>query len=280
MIFYNLSKNFKIDYSVAPRVQSKIYEFIIKEDFSKDVLTALKTYTPMGFRTAEGENSSYKSLSLVYNKNITDVDPIYSTLGSSKIPNNKQYYGSKELSESLGLKENSYYDTYGFNTRTDVSRIGKLSDFIDSFKRTLIRSRISVIPANDINTTKFSYLWHRDETVFENLRFNIPIQTSDNYLFQLEDKIIRPSPQSPTMITKHLEVGKAYSWDTNKPHRVFANRVGSVDRIHIVLGFSPWFDYDEETNSWAPNEFFNKKHPHDMLIDGDIIPSKYIEYLE
>lgn len=279
MIFHRLDKQYKVNYNIKPANKRQIYEFQIKQNFNQDILKILSENSPQGFRTAEGENRSYKSISLVYNDKIDDVDPLYSTLGSSKISNSKQYYGSKELSDSLGLKENSYYDTYGFNKRTSVTYVGEFKEFIDSFKCSLIRSRISVIPSNDINVTKFSYLWHRDETVFENLRFNIPIQTADNYLFQLEDKIIRPSPQSPTMITKHLEVGKAYSWDTNKPHRVFADKVGIIDRIHIVLGFSPWFDYHQETDSWTPNEFFNKKHPHDMLIDGDVIPSKYIEYL-
>jgi hypothetical protein len=39
-----------------------------------------------------------------------------------------------------------------------------------------------------------------------------------------------------------------------------------------MLGFSCWWDFDEESGTWSQNEFFNKKHPLDMLVDGDVIP--------
>jgi hypothetical protein len=37
-----------------------------------------------------------------------------------------------------------------------------------------------------------------------------------------------------------------------------------------VMGISPWFTYNGEDDSWSTNEFFGKKHPIDMLIDGDL----------
>jgi hypothetical protein len=43
-------------------------------------------------------------------------------------------------------------------------------------------------------------------------------------------------------------------------------------RIHLVLGFSPWFDYDAENDTWAPNSYFGKLHPFDMVAEGILSP--------
>ena len=32
-----------------------------------------------------------------------------------------------------------------------------------------------------------------------------------------------------------------------------------------------WFDYNKEEDAWESNEFYGKKHPMDMFIDGDIV---------
>ena len=69
----------------------------------------------------------------------------------------------------------------------------------------------------------------------------------------------------------NLKVGKLYSWDTDLPHRVSSYVNTTNTRTHLVIGVSPWFDYNSKDDTWAPNEFFGSKHPFDMLIDGDII---------
>jgi hypothetical protein len=273
-IFSNLAQQYKLkDNIVNPINKHIIYKFKFTEDFTADIDEAFGKYGSYGFRSSQGESNAYKSLSLTYNPNI-EVDQHKSTLGTDKLTVQEQYYGDQHKIQIVGGL-NSYYDSYGFNVRTDASKIGILGEFLDSCKRTLIRSRISTIPANNIQTTNFSYMWHRDETVFENLRFNIPVTSDNNYLFQIEPKFQKPFPQSPFMITEHLDTGYAYSWDTNKPHRVFANSLSDQDRTNIVLGFSPWFDLI--AGEWKPNKFFGVKHPLDMLVDGDIIPNKYIQ---
>ena len=93
--------------------------------------------------------------------------------------------------------------------------------------------------------------------MFENLRINIPIQTDETFLFELLN-------HKPV----HLNYGDIYSWDTNIAHRVFPTTAENRSRIHVVLGFSPWFDYNAEEDSWTANEFFGKMHPIDMLING------------
>jgi len=50
------------------------------------------------------------------------------------------------------------------------------------------------------------------------------------------------------------------------------NNDDKTDRIFIVLGFNPWFNWLPEEQAWESNDFYGKMHPLDMLIDGLILP--------
>ena len=43
-------------------------------------------------------------------------------------------------------------------------------------------------------------------------------------------------------------------------------------RIHLVLGFAPWFDYIAAEEAWIANEFFGRLHPFDMVAEGLLNP--------
>jgi hypothetical protein len=162
-------------------------------------------------------------------------------------------------------KRNSHYDTYALSYRTPASRHGYLGEFLDTCKRTMVRSAVRIIYADQegpVGDGKYAGVtWHRDESMFENLRVNIPLLTDP--IFLLEQEGYPP---------EHLESGYAYSWDTHVLHRAYATEKTPKHRIHLMLGFSCWWDFDEESGNWSQNEFFGKKHPKDMLIDGDVIP--------
>ena len=212
-----------------------------------------------GWRHQGGESSTYGGFSLTYNPDHQDSpDPHVGSIGTPKNLRSEFFWNATGRHAEL---KHSYFDTYGFRKRTPASRQGALGRFIDSFGKRMIRSRVGIIPGDKIDTSDPAYQhgegWHRDEPVFENLRINIPLQTDANYVFQMEGG----EPY-------HLEVGTAYSWDTNRPHRVFARGPTKVMRIHLVLGFAPWFDYSDEADEWFPNEFFGRMHPFDMLADG------------
>jgi hypothetical protein len=78
-------------------------------------------------------------------------------------------------------------------------------------------------------------------------------------------------PHDPKIVEHTFKAGIGYSWDTNLPHRACSMNANAPDRAAIILGFSPWFDYDPDSDTWAPNEFFGKKHPLQMLVDGDVL---------
>jgi hypothetical protein len=160
---------------------------------------------------------------------------------------------------------NSHYDTYALSYRTPASQFEYLGKFLDSCKRTMIRSAVRIIYADrpgQVGEEKLAGVrWHRDESMFENLRVNIPLVTDP--IFVLEQQGYPP---------EHLEAGYAYSWNTDLLHCAYATEKLPKHRIHLMLGFSCWWDFDEASGTWTQNEFFGQKHPKDMLIDGDVIP--------
>lgn len=160
--------------------------------------------------------------------------------------------------------KDSHYDTYGLSYRTPASRHGYLGTFLDRCQRTMVRSAVRIIYAENegpVGEDRYAGVtWHRDEPMFENLRVNIPLVTDP--IFVLEQQGHAPV---------HLEAGYAYSWDTKILHRAYATKKEPKHRIHLMLGFSCWWDFDENAGTWTQNEYFGKMHPKDMLASGLVI---------
>lgn len=239
-------KNIGIDYS-------KLWE---------SVQSALSEYGDHGWlRDDEAGNTIasdiYTGFSLMYNPNHTDVINIHqSSLGTGRMVDFKLY------SNNIDAKRNTYLDTLGFRLRTPASKVGYLGDFFNGFKRSMTRGRMSIIHADKFfNKDQLkTYGWHHDEPIFENLRLNIPLFTDDIFKFQIKGEQYC-----------HLETGNSYSWDTYIMHRVFATEIADKIRAHLVIGISPWFDYDPADDSWNINQHYGKDHPFDMLINGSVV---------
>ena len=236
------------------------------ESLQLSVADVLEKYKPIGWQTKTQNTNYYKSLSLRYNPNHQDnLDENYSSVGTPKNIPGEFFYNQTHNHSYL---KDSYYDTYGFIKPTACSLEGELGKFLSNIKRTVVRSRISTIIASEQpNDPKAG--WHRDEEIFVNLRLNIPITTSKEFYFEMDN--VQPY---------NLELGNIYSWDTNIAHRVFANNRTENKRTNLIIGCSPWLDYIPEENAWVKNEFFGKKHPFDMLLDGDILPKEFIGNIE
>lgn len=226
-------------------------------------------YGLRGFRNTEDDSDApaYGSLSLTCNPD-RDGDPHSSTLGSAYLKHGQYFYATPQSRAQMPVQKGDYYDTYGFRRLTPAGSFGALGDLLRGFRLPVVRSRLSVIQADRAEASQFSFGWHRDETVFHNLRINIPIWTTPDHLLEIETERDQPDPTSTTIRQYHLACGKAYSWDTNKPHRVFTRRISPQSRCHLVIGLAPWFDYDPEEDSWQPNAYFGKLHPHDIVAEG------------
>lgn len=244
----------------------KIKDFDV-DALHHDIVDATTVYGDHGWVSSEGITPYYTGFSLVYNPfHIDNLNPHSSTLGTpvNSIQKDEFFWNSTQKHSVL---KNSYFDGYGFNEPTPASGHKSLGTFMERCKRTRIRSRMSILNGEVFDEKrKAKRGWHKDELIFENLRVNIPITTSEDYLFQIEK-------HAPT----HLDVGWAYSWDTNVSHRVFTNAQNDGRRIHLVLGFSPWWDYLPEEQAWVQNEFYGVKHPFDMLADGDVLDGLHLD---
>lgn len=160
-----------------------------------------------------------------------------------------------------------YFDTWRFTKLVPEVTEGPLSELIGSVRRTMVRSRCAVVrPETQGAVETKEFLWHSDEVLFTNFRLNIPLRT--NSKFFLEDKELGRFD---------FTAGHGFSWNTEKLHRATWEADATGSRSALVIGTNPWFDYIEEEDAFVSNEFFGKKHPFDMLVDGDIIAVKSVE---
>jgi hypothetical protein len=224
----------------------------------------------------------YESLSLTYNPDLRDPgvrDVHQSTLGSSDVLPHEYYEDTTHLNRGgrklarLATTADTYFDTYGFRLLTPAARIGALGKFFSECRLSPVRSRLSVLYGDRAEQIGFRFGWHRDEPVFENLRINIPLVAHPSYRLQIEHRDEYPSEDSRSMSLHYLKTGYAYTFDTNRPHRVFPYRPCRIMRVHLVLGFAPWFRYDAEADAWRPNEYYGRVHPFEILRRGGLHPA-------
>ena len=230
-------------------------------DIDSIIMSSTEMVEKFGFnpwQAADSDMQSYGGLSLVYNPDyIENVDSNKQTLGTKTNNRDEFFYGKTGKFKST---RNTYFDSYAFRQLAPCVTETSFNDIAQSFKRHIVRSRLATINAEHVsNNERHKFGWHRDESVFENLRINIPLITDETFMFEIKDKQ-----------AEHLSIGNIYSWDTNIPHRVFPTTHEHKSRTHLVLGFSPWFDYDVEEDCFYSNEFYGEMHPIDMLISGHV----------
>ena len=187
----------------------------------------------------------YKGFGLTYNPNFIDEKQSrYSQVWGSKLTD--QYYGLERGAGDHTQLKNSYHDTFGF-CKIDETIQEHLGFFLDRFNFPISRSRVAYIFGYGQEPNADGG-WHVDEPTCQLLRVNIPLQTSDEYVMEWSDKIYK------------LEVGKAYLWNTRMSHRpTIIKKVKTKEpRINIVLGLTPWLDFNHNTCEYTPNKLFGK----------------------
>lgn len=245
------------------RMHPKMMRFRIEDldlpAMQTSIKEALTLYGDHRWRTGSGTDAHYSGFSLTYNPELREsVDLHASTLGTTATSADR-LGDYDDMGDSDEVKD-TYYDTYGFRVPTPASAHGELGRFMERSVATRVRSRLAIIDGSKHMYRHRFMGWHVDEPIYQNLRINVPITTSEKFMFQFEG-------DEPM----HLEPGYAYAFDPHIRHRVFSTERSPVRRVHLVLGFSPWWDYDSERRSWRTNRFYGVKHPLDMLTDGEII---------
>ena len=250
------------------RYQQEVWnEFPINCPGLADAVERAKALYPQkAFISKKGCTDNYTHLALTYDPEFAAED--LHDIGTRTLHNEEMRYADV-FNRIVTPKRGYYSDTYGFRALTPAMKL--IAPHLPKFKRSLVRSRLSVLDGMRPETNGFSFGWHTDEIVFSNLRINIPITCPEGYVIQVEANGLPPIEGSPTIKSYPMREGYAYSWNTNLPHRPCALREVPQLRTNLVIGVSPWFDYDPIEDSWTPNEFFGRKHPFQMLHDGDII---------
>ena len=253
----NLKPSSDSDY-ISLRLQYDI------ESLKNNIKPLMEKYGLFKFNYA-GRKEQYESyLSTALTHNPHSIDKLSDNLHQSGLGSSLYSSGNSEDYENSNALKNTYADTYSLNRLNPITKEIELANFLKTFKRTLIRSRLSMILANQKESTSFTYLWHQDESVFLNLRVNIPLQSNPSYVIQL----LKNEHELADFNEFSLEVGSAYVYNTQKFHRPYCKFLNDEDRINLVCGISPWFDYDAEKNIWISNEYYGEVHPFDMFEQG------------
>jgi|TARA_R110000822_G_scaffold25827_2_gene78040 hypothetical protein len=165
-----------------------------------------------------------------------------------------EYNHRNHKSKSIASKQsgrNTYSDTFAYSKRTPASMHGYLGSFIDSSPFSIVRSRMV--------TLKYPghVHWHDDENIFLNTRINIPIHADIKCRLHITNE----------ENYYHNDPGYMYCWNTELPHKVSISE-GTGSRTAIVLGLSPWFNFDDKEQCWYSNEYFGKVHPFELFEEG------------
>lgn len=161
-------------------------------------------------------------------------------------------YNDKAVNQ---VGKNTYSDAMSFNKLSPACNQGYLGEIFNSIPRTLVRGRIVTMKHGNLH-------WHRDEHIYINFRINIPLYLDTSTIIKTKTSRMVMHP------------GYMYSWDTGEPHCVERVREDVQKRVNIVFGISPWFDWNEEDQSWESNQYYGEVHPIDMLHEGFLVDFK------
>lgn len=162
-----------------------------------------------------------------------------------------------------------YNDQFSYRTFNKLWENTEIEKVMKQFKRTPIRSFISKIHANQIQPWYKTSI-HKDRILTCETRIVLNLNTHPEFEMQTLKYGFIPSG------FKLDQFGKAYVFDSSKVHRAYFTEATNNVRTCVILGFSPWLDYNEEGKYWEHNEFYGELHPFDIISEGHAF-SKLIE---
>ncbi len=194
------------------------------------------------------ESKLYRGYSLTYNDHYAyrGVSLFHQTFGAEKLT---QVYGRAVNTGLHDQIRDTYYDTYQFRVLPLLVR-EHFAPLLSRLSMPLLRSRVAYRYAYGCDETSFRTN-HVDEFPYQLLRINIPLLTTPEQAILIEGQ--DEYGNELNVPATHLEVGKAYIWNTRVPHRNLLTGLctSGAPRIHLVLGVAPWFDYDEQADAFV-----------------------------
>jgi hypothetical protein len=234
----------------------KFYEYTLADcglPTADELLIAVKKIEEsvgiQGWENQGAYSNGYKGFSLTYNPDFLDKKKslYHQTWGSSSLIQN--FSRIVDDRENIGLRKNTYYDTYAFRKIPKIVQIN-LYDLLNRLSMPILRSRVAYVFHNNNNQTD-SVEWHKDEFPYQLLRINIPLTSEPCYVLDIDGTDEHGNHLQ--IYDKYLEPGKIYIWNTRIPHRIRIKEQPSTKdpRISLVLGLSPYFDYDNSLDSFS-----------------------------
>lgn len=154
-----------------------------------------------------------------------------------------------------------YLDTLGFrNVCPAVADKPEFMRVISGFSVPVVRGTIRVIDGSKAFPSQDNGAgMHIDADPCKAMRINLSVQTSEDFGLQYEG-------HAPLL----AKSGEHRVVCTDFNHRAWIRQRSSVQRIHFVFDVLPWLRYDVSRDAYSLNECFGRKHPYDMVVDGNI----------
>jgi hypothetical protein len=206
-----------------------------------------------GWRSHNGLRSiQHQGFSLTYNKDFknAEVSVFHQTLGNDASADFYSSQENKNVIEGTDYGLDTYYDTAGFRHVHPVIE-NYFGSVFKKLKGAVMRSRVGYLYSRNFNFDNPKSNWHIDERPWEMIRLTIPVKTTADYVIRMHG-----DDGFGNRISNYehsLQLGKAYMWNNRIPHQMAPKKISEDPRINIVIGFSPWFDYDPETDQFVRN---------------------------
>lgn len=150
-------------------------------------------------------------------------------------------------------------DHLAFVHRSEVGRYLAIEELLDQFALTVGSGRLTVLVPPTPRDEPLVYA-HRDASIFEEVRLDICLAVSPDVVLAVngvgdlrfvpgECLWMNCSGYEHTLVNRH-------SW--------FGYRAS----VHFSVW--PWIEFDHGTRTYRPNRFYGKKHPIQMILDGDL----------
>jgi hypothetical protein len=178
-----------------------------------------------------------------------------------KVFSSYQYYKAVNADTANHVK-NDYLDSLGFRKiLPQVEECENLYALLTGFKVPTVRCTARTINGSLCYPTMAGDGgMHKDDCPFEVLRINISITNNGDFGLQYEG-----------MNPIYNAAGENIVVNTDVSHRAFIKQNNDFLRTNLVIGVTPWLDYDPTKDEWSLNKYFGKVHPYDIVKQGLLI---------
>lgn len=190
---------------------------------------------------SEASNASpgvFRNLSLAWSgRPVTPMDPYTAQ-------NHQRYSGADYLS---------------FVHRSEVGSFMSIGTLLDQFTLTVGAGRLTVLVPPHPKGVPLVYP-HRDASIFEELRLDICLSASPGLALDV---------QGAGDVT--FTSGQCMWLNCSGYEHTLVNRQGWLgSRCSVHFSVWPWIEFDHGSRTYRPNQFFGRKHPIAMILDGDL----------